>query len=275
MREQKGDAVDRFCFKVLVVLMTAATSLPAAANTEAGQYGQDSEPGQPEAPPAGADPELSAPDNRWESIELSERSQGLIVPYKPNYVLPVTYMQNPNNDPLDELGESEEFENVEMKFQISFMLKTGEDLLFNNGDLYFAYSQISFWQAYTSDLSEAFRDTNYEPEFFLMFDTDFNVLGLHTHFINVGFVHQSNGRGNDVLTRSWNRVYAAFMMDKGNFTLGFKPWLVVDDDENPDIENYLGYGELRGIYKAGVHQFSVMLRNNLRLSDNLGAVEAG
>jgi phospholipase A1 len=83
-----------------------------------------------------------------------------------------------------------------------------------------------------------------------------------------------NGRGTNVLTRSWNRVYANFILERGNFVLSVRPWLVLDDDENPDITEYLGYGELRGIYKFKEQQFSVMLRNNLRASENRGAIEA-
>jgi len=213
---------------------------------------------------------------RLETIEFQEReNKWFITPYKPNYVMPFTYMRNPNNEPLRQLGmpEDKNFDNVEMKFQISFMLKAATDILFTNGDLYFAYTQVSFWQAYNRGLSEMFRDTNYEPEMFLMFDTDFDVLGLRNRIIRLGVVHQSNGRGSSVLTRSWNRIYANFILEKENFVLSVKPWLVLEDYENPDIEKYLGYGELRGIYKVKNQVFSVMLRDNLRVSENRGSIE--
>jgi phospholipase A1 len=222
-------------------------------------------------------PEATPLDARLGAIQKEARGKWFILPYRPNYLLPVTYMDDPNNQPLIDSGApNEEFDNVEVKFQISFMLPLLEQKLPADGSLYLAYTQVSFWQAYNNDLSEPFRDTNYEPEFFLLFDTDFNVLGLRNRAISLGLVHQSNGRGTDVLTRSWNRLYANFLLDRGNFTLGFKPWLRLGDaEENPDIDTYLGYGELRGIYTYKDHGFTVMLRNNLRTSNNRGAVEAG
>ena len=135
------------------------------------------------------------------------------------------------------------------------------------------------WQAYNADESEAFRDTNYEPEIFMLFDTDFDVLGMKNRAVRLGAVHQSNGRGSDVLTRSWNRIYVAFLLERDNFVLGVKPWYRIPedekDDENPNIEKYLGYGELRGLYRWDEQIFSLMLRNNLNSDDNRGAVELG
>jgi phospholipase A1 len=208
----------------------------------------------------------------------------IITPYKPNYILPIAYNPNPSRRAISELDEAlgetdaTELDKVEIKFQISFMIPLVEDLVFGNGDLYAAYTQVSFWQAYNADESEGFRDTNYEPEIFLLFDTDFNVFGLRNRGVRVGFVHQSNGRADDILTRSWNRVYASFMLERGNFALGVRPWYRFpesdDEDENPDINEYLGYGEVRAVYTYRNQVFSAMLRNNMR-SDNRGAVELG
>ena len=47
-----------------------------------------------------------------------------------------------------------------------------------------------------------------------------------------------------------------------------------DDDDNRDIEFYLGHFEWMGFYQWKDRTLSVMLRNNLR-SDNRGAVEIG
>ena len=233
------------------------------------------------------------PDETGDAGALSRRietgreqadSRWVIAPYKPNYILPFAYNPSPSSRAVEELdqalGKSEttELDEVEIKFQISFMLPLAEDLILGNGDLHLAYTQVSFWQAYNDDESEGFRDTNYEPELFLLFDTDFEILGMRNRAVRVGFVHQSNGRASDIITRSWNRVYAAFMLERGNFVLGVRPWFRIpedeEEDENPDIDEYLGHGELRGLYQWRDHVFSAMLRNNLR-SDNRGAVELG
>ena len=230
---------------------------------------------------AGAGAEGDTPlSRRLASVQAQAESRWIITPYRPNYVLPVTYSFDPNNEPLRALGNEEgEFKKVEVKFQISFMLSLWQDALWNNGDLNLGYTQVSFWNAYNSDLSELFRDTNYEPELFVLFDTDFEVLGLRNRAVSLGAVHQSNGRGGEAISRSWNRLYANFMLEKGNFALSVKPWWRLpeddEDDENPNIENYLGYGEVRGVYKRGEQVFSAMLRDNLKTSGNKGAIELG
>lgn len=205
-------------------------------------------------------------------------SNWLILPYKPSYILPFTVFDDPNEQPIRDVdGErsQKEFDDVEVKFQISFMMPLWRDIPRVDADFFFGYTQVSFWQLYNSDESAPFRDTNYEPEGFLMFDTDFDVLGFNNRAISVGFVHQSNGRGNEDLTRSWNRIYASFLLERGDLALGLKPWLRVSDDEdNPRIDKYLGYGELRAVYKYEDHVFSAMFRNNFKIpDDNKSAVE--
>jgi phospholipase A1 len=87
--------------------------------------------------------------------------------------------------------------------------------------LYFAYTNRSFWQLYNEN-SAPFRETNHEPEIFLLMPTDWELFGFKNSFINLGFVHQSNGRGG-TLSRSWNRIYASFLFEKDDFLLVFKP----------------------------------------------------
>lgn len=198
----------------------------------------------------------------------------LILPNRPNYFMPITYIDDPGEVRAE--GEDVELDNVEAKFQISFKLPLWENPFGKNTDLLFAYTQLSLWQMYNGDLSSPFRDTNYEPELVASFDTDYELLGLTNRFFLLGFVHQSNGRG-EPLSRSWNRVYANFIMEEGNFVLSIKPWYRIpeseDDDDNPDIEDYLGYGEVRGVYKYSANVFSIEARNNLDGDENRGSLE--
>jgi len=103
-----------------------------------------------------------------------------------------------------------------------------------------AYTQLSLWQIYS--YSCPFRETNYEPELLLSFDTKFNVLGSTNRLFIIGLNHQSNGMGPD-LSRSWNRIYIEFIAERGNFFTGLKSWCRipedVEEDDNPDIEDYL------------------------------------
>jgi phospholipase A1 len=49
----------------------------------------------------------------------------------------------------------------------------------------------------------------------------------------------------------------------------------VPEDDNPNIEKYLGHGELNLLWQISEHHnINIMLRNNLR-SDNKGAIKIG
>ena len=100
----------------------------------------------------------------------------------------------------------------------------------------------------------------------------------HRRLLQAGIWHQSNGRA-EPLSRSWNRLYLNAVFERGDLAFSIKPWYRIpedeEDDDNPDIERYLGYGELGAAYKWRGNTFSMMFRNNLRTSGNKGAIELG
>jgi len=196
-------------------------------------------------------------DARRETFTLTAR--------KPNYFL-VTSMSTPNQAPYEFTGSADRLDSEEIKFQLSFQTKMADDLFGRNGDLWFGYTQLSLWQLFNSQISAPFRETNYEPEAHMAFLTSYELLGLKLRSDNAGLVHQSNGRA-EPLSRSWNRVFADFQLVRGDFALSFKPWVRIkespEEDNNPDIENYLGRYELRLFYEWRGHTLSGMLRNVL------------
>jgi phospholipase A1 len=100
------------------------------------------------------------------------------------------------------------------------------------------------------------------------------VLGLRNRLLLLGLAHQSNGRA-EPLSRSWNRIYAEFVLDRGRFALSLKPWYRIrepaETDNNPDIGRYMGPGELRMFYEWKKYVLALMVRNNFRLHDQKGA----
>lgn len=218
-------------------------------------------------------------DARREEEKKTGQDSFVLTPHRANYLLPAAYNSSPNEDSLEGTSfEDAEPDNVEVKFQISVKYQLFDNLFKDNGDLYVAYTNLSYWQAYNNDNSSPFRDTNHEPEAWLQFDTDWELWGFKTRMVQVGAWHQSNGRA-EPLSRSWNRLYANFIFERNHLVLGIKPWWRIpeddDDDDNPDIDKYMGYGELRAAYKWNQHTFTMMFRNNLRSSGNKGAVELG
>jgi len=198
----------------------------------------------------------------------------VITPHKPNYILPVAYKQ-PNTRPYQNMA-GEKIDDVEMKFQLSYKIQLFTPLLNKYGSLYFAYTNQSYWQAYNSNDSSPFRETNHEPEAFFTIPADRKILGFRNRLIAIGINHQSNGRSGD-LSRSWNRIFAAFIFEKGNLYFSIKPWYRIPessaDEDNPDINDYMGYGEFRAFYKKGQQLFGLLLRNNLDPAANRGAVQ--
>lgn len=204
-----------------------------------------------------------------------------LVPHRPNFWLPWSYQTRPNQaafqQAVTETGKH--LQHAESKFQVSVKLPLWKDAFGVEGlRLNAAYTQLSLWQIYNRDASTPFRDTNYEPELFFTKVTDEPALGLRLRSLTMGVVHQSNGRGSQSVTRSWNRVFWEAVAERGPFQLRLKPWWRFPDspDDNPGITNYLGCFEARAAYKWKKSVFSALWRNNLQFNaQNRGAVELG
>lgn len=229
--------------------------------------------------PAPAEPKLlSALSRHWELDDEAKQGAFLFRPHHANYFLPAKYSSAPNNTPFQaafvqpDLG----LDSIEAELQLSFKIKAMEGVMgHDNLDLWFGYTATSFWQAYNQSISSPFRETNYEPEAMLVFRTNYEIAGFRGRFLNLGLVHESNGRP-EGLSRSWNRAYAQFGFERGNLALLIRPWYRLPesaaDDDNPDIEDYMGHGDLLAVYSKGRNAYSLLLRNNFK-SPNRGALK--
>ena len=205
------------------------------------------------------------------------------VTHRPNYILPVSWVNDPNPQPtspgLGEAGYDYFLENEEAKYQISFKLPLLTGLLDDDTTLWFGYTQKSFWQVYNQNESAPFRETNYEPEIFFRHKLDWQLGPGRLNGISLGFNHQSNGQS-DPRSRSWNRIIATTAYSYDRWLFMIKPWYRIsedaNDDDNADIEKYLGYASYHAVYKVSDDQtLSLKLLNNLRSEDNHTSVEFG
>ncbi|MEO6145735.1 MAG: phospholipase A [Sulfuriferula sp.] len=228
-------------------------------------------------PPAPALDNVSQLSRDWELDDQDKHGTFLFRPFHISYLLPVKYSNSPNNSPYEGslLQSSERLDSVETKIQLSGKTKVAEGLFNKHADLWLGYTVTSFWQAYNSTISAPFRETNYEPEAMLVFRTDYDIAGLRGRFITLGAVHESNGRG-ATLSRSWNRVYAQFGFERGDFSLLIRPWYRIPEsassDNNPDIQDYMGRGDVVATYTRNGNTYSLLLRNNLKRAANRGAI---
>ncbi|MDQ5987413.1 MAG: putative phospholipase A1 [Syntrophus sp. SKADARSKE-3] len=218
----------------------------------------------------------SVMSRQWELDPQSRKEYPSVRSHHSSYILPLAYNTTPNGAPFTMVDPTTSMQYAEAKYQLSFKTKLWEDVFGKDMDLWFGYTQIAFWQMYNKAFSSPFRDTNYEPELILNFRTNYDLLGLKGRIINLGINHQSNGRA-EPLSRSWNRIVASAGFEKDDFNLILKTWYRIPEsaqnDDNPGIEAYMGYGEIWGSYYWREHKFSVMLRNNLRVNDNKGAAQ--
>lgn len=203
---------------------------------------------------------VSLVEKRLHAEKETRSNPFVLSPHKQNYVLLASYNDKPNYEVYN--TPASEFDRLEMKFQLSFKMPIVDSLFDTRADLYAAYTNLSFWQAFNRDISSPFRETMHEPELFLAIPNDWQLFGWRNVLQQYGVVHQSNGQGG-FLSRSWNRAYANFIFEKDNFLVSIKPWYRIpeDNDDNPDIDDFLGRYELRGIYKRENQTFSLMLRN--------------
>lgn len=221
-------------------------------------------------------------DSRWELAKDSKLGIFNFRAYKPVYLLPAFWSSDPNETPTSPNPNNTvpgpiPVDSLEAKFQLSFKTKAWENIFGDNGDLWLAYTQSSRWQVYSPETSRPFRETNYEPEVMLTFRNNYRLGGWNGRLLGIGVNHQSNGRA-DPLSRSWNRVVGLIGLDREDWALTVRPWWRVSesagDDNNRDIEDYVGRADATLVYVRGGHQFSVMGRHSLRGGDRShGAVQ--
>ncbi|MFV9670801.1 phospholipase A [Pantoea sp. ARC607] len=183
----------------------------------------------------------------------------VLYPYENNYLL-YTYTSDMNKEAISSYNWGENARKDEVKFQLSLAFPLWRGILGDNSVLAASYTQRSWWQLSNRGESSPFRETNYEPQIFLGWATDYSLAGWTLRDVEVGLNHESNGRS-DPTSRSWNRVYARLMAENGNFLVEIKPWYRIPDgannDDNPDITKYMGYYRTRLGYKLGDNIFSV------------------
>jgi len=193
---------------------------------------------------------LAAEDKRIGIDELQ--------PYRPIYIVLGKHTDNVNTQPTSPSPDHTvpapiPWNSDEMMVQLSFKseLMSRQDfgrkiLGLENVRLWFAYTQRAFWQIYNAGLSRPFRENTYEPEAIFTFGTGNGADGWK--LLNLGFVHQSNGRPLPQ-SRSWYRLYAQGGWEWGPVSLLARAWWRVPEkpekDDNPDIQSYLGRGDIQ------------------------------
>lgn len=242
--------VRRLFFLLMMFLLAAG---PAFGSTER----PDSSAGPTPADRAEAPP---GPADAW----LGRLQKGLSI-NRPTYVLF-----------LSGGSEVHSWNDSELKFQLSI-----KQHLYRG--LYFGYTQKSFWRIWDQAASRPFRETNFNLEIF--WRSPFRDAGRWGKWqVDIAPIeHESNGR-DEPTSRSWNRAYIRPRVAFDHLDVDLKLWhryseqvkRFPDDpagDENADIQDFLGNGELRlGITTPWSLRIDLMGRCSL--DTGKGAVQA-
>jgi|GWRWMinimDraft_5_1066013.scaffolds.fasta_scaffold14812_1 phospholipase A1 len=224
---------------------------------------------------AGANAEDGFISPRLYQEKKNVNNRFVIIPHERNYLLPLTYNSNPNEEAWEQMHPGNGMDRVEAKFQISFKAIVWQDIAGSDMNLWGAYTQENWWQLYNTDASSPFRETDYQPELILSIPNNWHFLGVHNTRLDFSLTHQSNG-ASEPESRSWNRAIGSALFEHRNFSLVASAWYRIPEkrkeDDNPDIDDYMGNGQLQGVWKWPEYSLGFTFRNNLS-SDNKGAIQ--
>jgi phospholipase A1/A2 len=233
-----------------------------------------------------AQPEPEAEQSRmsqfWELDRSDKRGVFNFIGYRPNYILPLHLTNGINRSPQSPTQPDVRlpaYRDIEAKMQLSLRTKLAQSVLLPDADIWFGYTQQSMWQLYNGADSKPFRNTDYEPEVIYVVPTPRIwrqlPLGWQWRFGQVGFAHQSNGQA-DPLSRSWNRAYLGAGFERGDWSLTARVLRRFhedrEDDNNPDLTDYRGRGDLQLNWFGGRATASLLYRSTFK-SISRGALQ--
>ena len=209
---------------------------------------------------------LAPEDDLTKSYKELLDTRYALLPHKPTFILPFVYNELPHESIYSDLKTEENkdkgdiYKNEEFEFQFSFLFPFFRNLDESNFDLNFAYTHHAWWQVYNSAWSRPFRETNYSPELFVRYvdPGSRKYWGIEVPGYDFGYVHQSNGQS-QLLSRSWNRLFVRTVLEGSEIMALITGWYrlpeEIETDDNPDIYDYMGYGELELVKNINKHSF--------------------
>lgn len=301
--QRQRSACLRRRLSISLIIITACLTGLAGCSTTGDRQEQDSPPatGSDKSIAVTADPSAkSTIDESADNADVASRgavtdrvrreradafNPYVLTAHKHNFILPVSYSTGINEQIYrdNDVALREGLQPAEVKFQISLKSQLNEtDLFIRDDALSLGITLKAWWQLYSSDLSSPFRETNYQPEIFYLMPLLWGPFDGSTAVV-LGLLHESNGQVQG-LSRSWNRLYATLIYERGALVAAVQPWYRIPEkakkepgapegDDNPDILDYMGHGEASVSWRHSEHEYKVMLRGNH--STGKGAITVG
>lgn len=164
-----------------------------------------------------------------DSVTRILKSQPSFTIYKDNYIITGTT-----------LDEKPTRQNSDIKMQISFKQRLTNSSLPFKSYLYLTFTQKSFWRIY--EQSSPFQENIFNPG--LGIGKFIFKKGKQIGVASIQIEHESNGR-DSTFSRSWNYLSIGYMsILSPQLTMIAKAWIPFSLDDNNNITEYVGYGEL-------------------------------
>lgn len=216
----------------------------------------------------------------WELDREDQQGTFHLMEYQPMYIMPMRFTDIPTEQPRSlnterPIPEHRDYQHVEVKFQLSLKAKILQDA-FGKGDVWVAFTQQALWQMYNRGLSRPFRELNYEPELIFTYPMNLSAGRFKFKMLGLSINHQSNGK-EAAHSRSWNRFILVGLAKWDNMLITTRLWKRFSEtsiqDDNPQIEDYIGRCEIRTALTYGKHVFNLSFRNNLNFKHNRAHIE--
>jgi phospholipase A1 len=198
--------------------------------------------------------EKSDNEETQKTIQQSTQSLYNIKAHRANFFLPISYRYE--GEYSVPAGSKHQSSQIETEFQVSLKYDFASNVLGLNEIYTASYTQLSFWQFYVN--SAYFRESNYNPELFVTIPVP---VVPYLKGVRMIFAHQSNGQGGRQ-ERSWNYLSAELYFQTGFFFTELEVWKdLVNLKYNPDLMDYMGYGEISTIFPYKKNLLTLTLRN--------------
>lgn len=178
--------------------------------------------------------------------------------YNETYFMPIYYQTNMASSPYQK-----SYKKYETKLQVSFKVNIFRDLFWGIGS-FFGYTQTSFFQIYSQNISSPFRSNDYSPEFMLYKPLNVEFWGGSLYNIRFGYRHKSNGEVNKEnggianLSRGIDTIALDIAYKISDVRIILKAWVYAKKSPKA-LEKYLGYSDL-------IVEYDFLTRNHLRLT---------
>lgn len=158
------------------------------------------------------------------------------------------------------------FIKAETKAHVSFRVPIVRNFIDSGGSLYFAFTNVFFFQFLNEKASSPVRDSDLSPEFLWVWPLNIDFLGGKIQEFTTGWRHISNGEVGD-RSRGTDRWIFKLIWTSGKFGVDLEFFMPTRYySENIDIYKYLGIGDIKIFFRHKKHLLDCTIKGLFRIN---------